>query len=467
MPAADQEKNLKKFLSLSTNPEDTFSYDELLGFLFGLAMTPEIVLPDEWLPCIFGGEEPAFKSAKQAAEMTESILSLYNRLVDAFHGHSLDFPFDITNLADDQLFAVYEWVSGFDEALALREPLWDPESFPKLAKAKREELYFSLMIIQGLVDPEELSDFFDNMPAEFLRESFPGMDGEELDRDTQIQLFLLASLPLAVRTLQQHAGVLDKKRQQPGNTPVQLSAFKKSRQPATCQCADAGQPGSCCGGGADKAAAPPARGAKKSNVIKVDFPRHGAKAGTDTALYQLKVSLEGAKPPIWRRILVPGDFTLAQLHKIIQLCMGWTDSHLHEFLIDGTWYSSPEEGAEDFDQPENEADFTLQGLDKEIAAGFAYLYDFGDDWAHRITVEKVRGPGPGKPRPVLLAGRRACPPEDVGGIDGYSRLLDILADPAHEEYQEMKTWLGGDFAPGQFGKEEIGLINTVLEEIYP
>jgi len=469
MQLPEEEKKLKKFLSLSSNPEDTFSYDELLGFLFGLAMTPEIVLPDEWIPCIFGGEEPVFKSAKQAAEMTDCLLNLYNRLVDSFHANTLDFPFDIAGLVDDQLLAVYEWVSGFDEALAMRESLWDPEFFPKLNKVKREELYFSLMIVQGLVDPDELTDFFDNMPAEFLRESFPAMDAEEMDRDMQIQLFLLASLPLAVRTLQNHARAIEKKRQQAGNKPVQLSSFKSkaSRQPAACHCGSAGQPGSCCGSGTSQTKTVRPTGARKSNVIKVDFPQHREKTGKDAAVYQLKVSLDGSKPPIWRRILVPGDFTLVQLHKVIQLCMGWTDSHMHEFLIDSSCYSLPEEESSGrIGKPKNEAKFTLAALGEKLSDGFYYIYDFGDDWAHQITVEKVIEPGQGKPYPVLIAGKRACPQEDVGGIPGYLRLLKILADPKNDEYQEYKEWLGEDFAAERFGKEEISLINAVLEEVY-
>lgn len=460
----DTEKKLKKFLALSPNPEDTFSYDELLGFLFGLAMTPEIVLPDEWLPIIFGGEKPAFNSAKQAELLTDCLLQVYNSLVDAFHDDRLDFPIDLASLVDDQLLIVYEWVSGLDEALTLRASLWEPEILPKMAKAKQEELYFSLMIVEGLVDPEELTDFFANLPDDFLQESFPGMDAATMDREMQIQMFLLASLPLAVRTLQDHARALAMKRRQPGKEPVQLSAFRSRsvRQPASCHCDHAGQAGSCCdaGVGRIKTAAP--AGGKKANVIKVDFPRHGQKTRDDVPAYQLKIALQGAKPPIWRRVLVPGDFTLVQLHKVIQLSMGWTDSHLHQFLIDRDSYGLPEDDS----TAKNEAKFTLQALEGKIRNGFGYVYDFGDGWLHQITLEKVIAPGQGQTHPVLISGRRACPPEDAGGLPGYLRLLEILADPDNDEYQEYKDWLGEDFAPERFGKEEISLINVVLEEIY-
>lgn len=464
-----QEKNiLKKLLSFTRNPEDTFSYDELLGFLFGLAMTPEPLPHEEWIPCIFGGEDPAYPSAEEKAETIDCLLGIRQQYADAFAADRLDFPIDIGSLGENRLVTVYEWVSGFDEALTLREHLWDPEFFPRQPKAKKEELYFSQMIIQGLVDPEEVGDFFDNLPDEFIRESLPGLEGENMDRDMQTQIFLLAFLPLAIQTLQQHARAIETKKRG-GKKPVQLSLVKPAarRTDSSCGgCGSAGQPGSCCGEGTKQAKAP--AGGRHGKVIKVDFPQHGKKVRKDAPVYQLKVSLEGTRPPIWRRLLVPGDLTLAQLHKIIQLVMGWTDSHLHQFIIDGTLYSLPEQdelppGL----RPKNEATFTLQTLDRKIRNGFHYVYDFGDDWQHRITVEKVLEPGEDKRRPVLLAGRRACPPEDVGGIAGYVRLLESLDDPNSDYRREYREWLGEDFSPARFGREEISLINAVLEEIYP
>ncbi len=466
MLPAEEEKLLKEFLALAKNPEETFTYDELLGFLFGLAMTPEAVPFEEWLPCIFGGKEPAFRSAKQAAEVSDCLARIYSRQVESFRARKLEFPIDIGSLGEDRLITVYEWVSGLDEALTLRAPLWEPEFFPRLNKTRKEELYFSLMIIEGLVEPDQVMDFFERLPDEFLQETLPGLGAESMDRDMQVQIFLLATLPLAIRTLQDHARTIEKKRRG-GDKPVQLSLLKPAARrpdPSSCGgCGSAGQPNSCCESGADKKKAD----IKKSNVIKVDFPQHKKKARQKVPTYQLKVTLEGARPPIWRRILVPGDLNLSQLHKVIQLCMGWTDSHLHQFLIDRTMYSLPDE--DDLllpKKPKNEAKFTLQALDAKTRGGFQYIYDFGDDWLHRITVEKVHEPGQGKPFPVLVAGRRACPPEDIGGIHGYHHLLEILADPDSAEYREHRDWLGEDFDPDRFGKEEISLINMVLEDIY-
>lgn|GEM_PF-455570 len=464
MLPSDEKKILEKFLSLTRNPDDTFSYDELLGYLFGLAMTPDTLPVDEWIPFIFGGEAPTYKSMKQMQEISDCLTRIFNRFVDSFHDNKLDFPIDIASLDDQQVFTVYEWVSGFEEALALRDDLWDPDQFPKLAKAKKEELYYSQMIVQGLVEPDQVMDFFDNLPDEFLQEAFPGMDSENTDREMQIQVFLMASLPLAVRTLQNHARMVKKKRQRKSDSrPIQLPVTRtRAAQNDSCQCSSKGQGGSCC----PKTAAPV--GPKKSNIIKVNFPQHGRKKiGPTAPIYQLKVTLQGAKPPIWRRILVPGDTTLEQLHKVIQLCMGWTDSHLHQFLIDRTCYCLPDEDDSlRTSRPKDEAKFSLQALEEKILPGFQYIYDYGDDWLHQIAVEKVLDPEEGKPYPVLLAGKRACPPEDIGGIPGYLHLLEVLADPEDEEYQDFVDWLDENFAPDRFGKEEIALINVVLEEIY-
>jgi hypothetical protein len=145
--------------------------------------------------------------------------------------------------------------------------------------------------------------------------------------------------------------------------------------------------------------------------------------------------------------------------------MGWTDSHLHKFLIDRTSYSLPDPDEMDNDGSKNSEKFTLQDLHDKILPGFLYIYDFGDDWLHRISVEKVLGPDAGKPYPVLLTGKRACPPEDIGGTPGFYHLLDIL-DNAEDPDFEDEDWLDEEYDPARFGKEEIALINAVLEEMY-
>jgi hypothetical protein len=165
--------------------------------------------------------------------------------------------------------------------------------------------------------------------------------------------------------------------------------------------------------------------------------------------YQLHIELKGVKPKVWRRILVPATIKLNKLHDILQTTMGWMDCHLHSFNINGVQYGRP-----DLD------DDNLLGLEREdrnslqtALAGqtrLIYEYDFGDGWEHLIKVEKVFPPGIPIAVPTCLAGANACPPEDVGGPYGYAEFLATLADPAHNEHQAMREWIGGDFDPSAF-----------------
>ena len=473
MLTASQKKDLKNLLAMTPDPDTTLSYDELLGYMFGLAITPEMLVPSEWLPVIFGGDLPKFSSTEQMEKMTGCLFEVYNNFIADFHADKLNFPFKIEELQASQFEVVYEWVSGFEEAIALREEVWDPEEYPELSDRKKEELYHSMMTIQGLVDPVEVVDYFEDMPDEVFQEAFAGTDNELNDRDVQIQLFLIASLPLAIETFQEHARIVDKDRQQQLTRrpaiPIPIRSVKVGRNDP-CPCNSGKKYKKCCGSNVDSQTfSPEDMTEKKSNVIKVDFPKHGKKQAVPAPVFQLKVALQGAKPPIWRRIQVPGNITLDKLHDVIQVCMGWDDFHLHQFLIDRTCYSLPDE--DDLWQtsrPKNEAQFTLQDLEKKIQPRFQYIYDFGDDWIHQITVEKILPPEEGKFTPLLITGRRACPPEDVGGMHGYMHLLEVLGDPEDEEYEEMTDWLDMDFFdPAQFGKEDIAEINATLAEFFP
>jgi hypothetical protein len=163
-------------------------------------------------------------------------------------------------------------------------------------------------------------------------------------------------------------------------------------------------------------------------------------------IYRIKVSLQGAKPPIWRRLELPADTTLARLHRIIQVAFGWDDSHLHVFQ---TAYG--EFGAD----ARSEAPVTLEQVAGER---FTYLYDFGDSWLHEIVLEDT----PDREQvtyPRCTGGRRAAPWEDSGGVWGYEELISVLADPAHPEHQERLEWLGldsaDDFQPARFDEAAI------------
>lgn len=164
-----------------------------------------------------------------------------------------------------------------------------------------------------------------------------------------------------------------------------------------------------------------------------------------SSVYQLKVALQDTKPPIWRRVLVAGDSTLGELHDVLQAAFGWQDSHLHEFEIDGVRYGMAD--LEDLeDPPLDEHGARLVDVAAE-GARFAYVYDFGDYWQHRVTVEKVTDSREQPRVPALLGGKRACPPEDCGGTGGYVEFLEAIADPDHEEHDSILEWVGGEFDP--------------------
>ncbi|MDQ1240355.1 MAG: hypothetical protein QG577_2541 [Thermodesulfobacteriota bacterium] len=177
-------------------------------------------------------------------------------------------------------------------------------------------------------------------------------------------------------------------------------------------------------------------------------------------VYQMKVTLRGIRPPIWRRIQVAGDTTLGRLHRILQEVMGWEESHLHEFFVHGESYSDPVllDTNDVMDEKKARLD-KLISLEKEK---FVYMYDFGDSWEHQILVEKILPMDPRTNYPVCLTGKRACPPEDCGGVWGYEEMLEIIKDPGHPEYQDTLEWLGEEFAPDLFDLQNINRRLAVL-----
>ncbi len=165
-----------------------------------------------------------------------------------------------------------------------------------------------------------------------------------------------------------------------------------------------------------------------------------------TTIYQLKIALVGIKPQIWRRVHVPADIALDALHLVIQAAMGWTDSHLHSFIFGERRYTMPyEEGVLEELQMEDERKICLSELLTQPKAAFEYDYDFGDSWHHRVTLEKILPAAVDTRYPLCLAGKRACPPEDCGGVWGYSDLLEVLHNPADPEYKDRKAWVGRKF----------------------
>ena len=186
---------------------------------------------------------------------------------------------------------------------------------------------------------------------------------------------------------------------------------------------------------------------------------HANQTGGTRSVHRLKVTLMGTSPPVWRRVAVPSSTTLADLHHILQVTMGWEDCHLHQFLVGQDCYG-PRNGILDDGwgpRTKNEAGAKLYGV-TPAGTRFFYEYDFGDGWRHEVVVEKVERVAigdPGADGPACLTGRRACPPEDCGGVWGYEHLLEVLADTGHEEYGEMLEWVGEAHDPGRFDVDEV------------
>ena len=178
-----------------------------------------------------------------------------------------------------------------------------------------------------------------------------------------------------------------------------------------------------------------------------------AKPSSDLSVYQLKVTLRDSKPPIWRRIQVTSDIRLSTLHQVLQVVMGWEDAHLHQFMAHGFYYGTPHP---DFGfEVKNEQHASLQQVVSRAKDKLIYEYDFGDSWEHELLVEKILPLEEGKHYPVCLTGKRACPPEDCGGIWGYTSLLDAIRDPEHPEHEERVAWVGSTFDPDIFDLDEV------------
>ena len=172
-------------------------------------------------------------------------------------------------------------------------------------------------------------------------------------------------------------------------------------------------------------------------------------------LYELRVGLQEIKPPIWRTFRVPGNIKLFQLHNVLQVIMGWTNSHLHQFEKDGKVYGRPADFERDESPPTDDKKAKLEGVLQKVGDLMVYTYDFGDYWQHDVVLERILfSDQPNKP-PVCLDGARHCPPEDVGGVSGYENFLEAIFDSSHEEHQGMLEWAGGYFQPEEFDAAEI------------
>ena len=179
-------------------------------------------------------------------------------------------------------------------------------------------------------------------------------------------------------------------------------------------------------------------------------------------VYQLRIDLQYAKPPIWRRVLVVDTTTLSELHAIIQRAMPWDNSHLHGFFIEDTMYSDFND-LDGFDA-EDASKITLADVVAKDIKKFKYEYDFGDSWYHIIKLEKTLPLDKDVRYPQLIAGRQVCPIDDSGGVWGYYEALEILEDPDHPNHDEVKEWFGDDAEPAEFRVEEANARLEVLRQ---
>jgi hypothetical protein len=173
-----------------------------------------------------------------------------------------------------------------------------------------------------------------------------------------------------------------------------------------------------------------------------------------SSVYQIKVTLNDSKPPIWRRVLVEDTTTLSKLHTILQTVMGWTDSHLHQFIINDEFYGEPDDEFSDI-ETKNEKRYHLNQFVERKGFKFIYEYDFGDSWEHTILIEAILPIEKGAVYPRCIEGKRACPPEDVGGVWGYEDFQKVIADPQDPEYEQMMEWLGVKFDPERFNLDHV------------
>lgn len=177
------------------------------------------------------------------------------------------------------------------------------------------------------------------------------------------------------------------------------------------------------------------------------------KTVTPSAVYQIKIVLINSKPLIWRRVLVEPDMTLEEIHYVVQTTMPWTNSHLHQFHArDGARYADP---AFELDDTADETRVRLDELLVKPKDRIVYEYDFGDGWNHAIELEKIVAREPKQKLPVCVAGKRAAPPDDCGGVWGYEHLLEVLADPDHEEHEDLSEWVGGQFDAEAFDLKDV------------
>jgi Plasmid pRiA4b ORF-3-like protein len=195
-----------------------------------------------------------------------------------------------------------------------------------------------------------------------------------------------------------------------------------------------------------------AAGSAKAPAGRAAKPKAGPVEKTE-AVYQLKITLRDVRPPIWRRVQVK-DCTLSELHEVIQVAMGWEFSHLYSFEVGGVQYGDLDMTGGELDMKDDRR-AKLSRLVRGEKFKFHYTYDFGDNWEHEIVVEKILPLEAGKTYPACVDGKRAGPPEDVGGAWGYMDFVEAMRDPKHPRHDEFTEWFEDPFDPEAFDIDEV------------
>lgn len=171
-------------------------------------------------------------------------------------------------------------------------------------------------------------------------------------------------------------------------------------------------------------------------------------------LYTLRIELLNIEPLIWRRVQIDGNASLGYLHHTIQAAFGWEDAHLHEFEVGVDRFTNVHDGgAELADDVEDESVQAIESVAAAVGDAFGYRYDFGDDWEHRIVVERIELVAHLVVCASVTAGERACPPEDIGGSSGYAAFITRLKGEAGvDEATRYLDRIGPDYDPNLFDR---------------
>lgn len=200
---------------------------------------------------------------------------------------------------------------------------------------------------------------------------------------------------------------------------------------------------------ADRGAAPASLDGRRRYACTMS-PKPASKPAQPPVIYQLRIELLRLEPLIWRRLFVPSSLKLAKLDRVLQAAMGWNNTHLHEWLIEGQRYGIPDEDGADQGMRDDRK-VTVGSVLNDSVGSFTHDYDFGDGWEHQVTVEQRLALQEGRNDwPMCIAGENACPPDDVGGPDGYLDFLRGIRDPQHEQHLDYWRWWGGPFDPSGF-----------------